>query len=210
MFEVKNKRKRRIIILLFLIVITTIGGYFAVQNPKIRRFVKRIVYYQTITHKKFGIKVPTKYSVHGIDVSHHQGSIDWEKVKSMKDEEISLDFAFIKATEGHSFLDEKFYLNWKNSKKYGIIRGAYHYFSANIDGLKQANHFIKTVKLKKGDLPPVIDVEEIGKVSKTKLMSELLKFSKQIELHYRIKPIIYTYHDFYKLNFDETFKDYKV
>ena len=206
----RRRLKKRLLILVFTIVVMIIGGYFAIQNPRIRRFVKSIVYYQTVTHKEFGIRIPTKYSVHGIDVSHHQGKIDWKKVKAMNDKGVTLDFVFIKATEGQSYSDNKFNYNWKKSKENGIIRGAYHYFKPNVDGAIQAKYFISKVELVKGDLPPVIDVEEIGNVSKSKLMKEILKFAKVIELKYKVKPIIYTYHDFYKLNFDKTFKDYKL
>ena len=187
-----------------------IGGYFAIQNPNVRRYIKHLLYHQTVTHKEFGIRVPIQYKVHGIDVSHHQGKIDWKKVKAMKVKGITFDFAFIKATEGKTHNDTKYFYNWKNAKKNNIIRGAYHYFKPNVDGALQAKHFIGRVKLQKGDLPPVIDVEEIGKVSKKKLMKEVLKFANAVEKKYAIKPIIYTFHDFYKLNFDETFMDYKL
>ena len=64
------------------------------------------------------------YDVHGIDVSHHQGKIDWPAVAVD-----GVGFAFIKATEGGDFVDPRFAENWKASAKAGIPRGAYHFFT---------------------------------------------------------------------------------
>lgn len=161
-------------------------------------------------YDEFGIKLPTQYKINGIDVSHHQGSINWQMVRNMKDEDVTLQFTFIKATEGISFLDKRFKENWRNSKRNDIVRGAYHYFNPDLKGIAQANNFIRNVKLQAGDLPPVIDIEELGGVSPKRLMEGLLIFAKQLENHYGTKPIIYTYHDFYKLNFDTTFQDYPL
>ena len=55
---------------------------------------------QFIRYEAFGIDIPVKYSIHGIDVSRYQSIIDWESVALMKVETIQLSFAFIKATEG--------------------------------------------------------------------------------------------------------------
>ena len=159
---------------------------------------------------EFGIKLPTQFSVHGIDVSHHQGKINWEMASQMKDDNIGLTFVFIKATEGGTYVDKRFQENWVASKKNHFVRGAYHYFNPNQKGELQANHFIKHVQLEKGDLPPVIDVEELGEVSASRLMTGLLKCVQRIENHYGVKPIIYTFHDFYKNNFDTTFTNYPL
>ena len=55
-----------------------------------------------VRYPAFGIPVPVNYSIHGIDVSHHQAAINWTDVKNMKDKNIKIGFAFIKATEGLS------------------------------------------------------------------------------------------------------------
>lgn len=74
---------------------------------------------------------------------------------------MKLGFALIKATEGLSFVDWQYGRNWRNAKKAGMPRGAYHYFIPTLSGKQQAEHFIRTVQLEKGDLPPVLDIEEI-------------------------------------------------
>jgi len=66
----------------------------------------------------------TKYSVHGIDVSHYQRDIDWKQIARNP----KIKFVFIKATEGKDFKDKYFQENWKNASESGLYKGAYHYF----------------------------------------------------------------------------------
>ena len=72
--------------------------------------------------------------VEGIDVSHHQGEIDWTKVKND-----GIVFAFMKATQGLRFVDPRFKLNWAATEKAGIIRGAYHFLEADQDGAARSS-----------------------------------------------------------------------
>src|SRR6185436_12304579 len=65
------------------------------------------------------------YPIKGLDVSSHQGKIDWKKVAETN----HYKFVFIKATEGHDFIDDNFEYNWKNAKENGFLVGAYHFFS---------------------------------------------------------------------------------
>src|SRR5947209_3792835 len=75
----------------------------------------------------FGIEVPTRYTIHGIDVSRYQEVIDWESVKAMNVEGIKMGFCFIKATEGLESEDRRFKRNWAKAKEAGLARGAYHF-----------------------------------------------------------------------------------
>jgi lysozyme len=68
--------------------------------------------------------------------------IAWDAVKEMRVKNISIKFAFIKATEGIGNADPQFRRNWKKSKAAGLIRGAYHFFIASKDGMMQAQNFI--------------------------------------------------------------------
>lgn len=68
--------------------------------------------------------IAARYEVTGIDVSHYQGTIDWKKM-----EQFSINFAYIKATEGSSFVDENFYKNWENAADTNIFM-AHIIFSA--------------------------------------------------------------------------------
>ena len=154
-----------------------------------------------VTYKEFGIPIPTQYSIHGIDVSRYQQNISWQSVKEMNVNGIRLGFAFIKATEGTGNKDPYFKRNWKKAKQAGVVRGAYHFFVPWKDGRLQAEHFIKQVDLETGDLPPVLDVEQIGRTPSGKLREEVKEAIAILENHYGVKPIIYTNADFYRQHF---------
>ncbi|MFC5282691.1 glycoside hydrolase family 25 protein [Pedobacter alpinus] len=161
-------------------------------------------------YEKFGIRIPRKFYVHGIDVSYYQGKIDWEKVSMMDYNGIKISFAFIKATEGVTLVDSYFQRNWRESKKNEVIRGAYHYFKPKKSGLWQARFFLQTVKMESGDLPPVIDIEETAGLSKNELIPNIQDFLNEIEKKTKIKPIIYTGYQFYKDNLKGEFDDYPL
>jgi lysozyme len=110
---------------------------------------------------------------------------------------IYISFAFIKATEGTDYKDSRFDYNWKESQKAGIMRGAYHYFLPHKDIEEQIAFFKKNVKLEKGDLPPVLDVEITGGLSPTALRKNIKIWMKAMEKHYNVRPILYTYKSFY-------------
>jgi len=99
------------------------------------------------------IVLPSKSK--GIDVSHYQGTIDWQKVKAS-----GVVFAFIKATEGTSLTDNLFLHNWQTAKAIGIPRGAYHFYRFAADPIAQANFFVSLINNDLGELSPVVDVEE--------------------------------------------------
>lgn len=79
-----------------------------------------------------------------------------------------------------------------------FIRGAYHYFIPKTDARKQADFFIRTVQLAKGDLPPVLDVETTGKQSPQELKTAVKTWLDRVEAHYGVKPILYTSYKFKK------------
>lgn len=139
----------------------------------------------------FGTCIPKGYNVYGIDISHHQGYIDWEEFRRYNKSKKPISFVYIKATEGSDHKDTRFDENWKEAKRSGLLRGAYHYFSTTSTGLEQANMFIRTVKAGKGDLPPVVDVEETPK-NIADFKEELKIFISKIEEHYGVKPVIYS------------------
>ena len=161
-------------------------------------------------YPEFGIVIPDNYSIHGIDVSKYQDMIAWEEVKAMKVKNIQLGFAFIKATEGIGNIDEQFYRNWKKTKENGIIRGAYHFFIGSKDGRMQAENFIDKVKLETGDIPPVLDIEQLNGSGTTEIKKEAKQWLEIVENYYHIKPIIYTNVDFYNRNLGSEFDAYPL
>ena len=102
---------------------------------------------------------PTRSSfpIQGIDVSSHQGRIDWAALKKQ-----NVDFAYIKATEGGDFRDKRFIENWNESNRAGIRRGAYHFFTLCRPGKDQAANFLSVVPPDAAALPPAVDLEFLG------------------------------------------------
>ena len=158
----------------------------------------------------FGIIMPKGYTVHGIDVSKHQGTIDWNRVRKMKKHDIQIAFAFIKATEGITRQDNKFVTNWKQAGQKGLLRGAYHFYYPSRDAGKQADNFMKVVKLTKGDLPPVVDIEYSNGRSAKTICNDLRVFCEILENKYAVKPIIYTNINFYNMYLKDSFDDYPL
>ncbi len=173
---------------LFLIGLLIISVYtFRYFNPS-----------EMIRYPQFGIAIPSKYEIHGIDVSRYQSRINWQEVKSMNVGGIRIGFCFIKATEGFDCVDERFNRNWTEAKKVDLPRGAYHFFDPCKSGKLQATNFIKTVELGKNDLPPVLDIEVVNGTTKKELQQRIREWLVIIEQKYRSKPIIYTNVDFYE------------
>ena len=148
-----------------------------------------------------------KGKVIGIDVSEFQGKVDWDDIEILE-EKYPVQFVFIRATAGNDRVDAQFKKNWNGAKENKIMRGAYHYYRPNENSIEQANLFIKTVKLQKGDLPPVLDIERLPKNQPLDSLKKGLKrWLTKVEAHYQVRPIIYTgeryYSDFLKEEFSE-------
>lgn len=196
----KLGKKWWILLIVFAAGLAFLLGYDWWMNRK-SRFVR---------YPAFGISIPENYVIHGIDVSKYQQTISWDAVKEMKVKDIQLGFVFIKATEGIIKTDPQFKRNWKKSKQAGMIRGAYHFFLATKDGREQAENFISSVDLEKGDLPPVVDIEQTYGVDITLLKKELKEWLDVIEYYYGVKPIIYTNVDFYSRYLGKEFNSYPL
>ena len=151
--------------------------------------------------------------VRGIDISHHQGEIDWNLLRNADIQGAPVSFIFVKATEGASMIDENFNHNFYHTRLNGMTRGAYHYFSNKSSGASQAKFFCKVVQLEPGDLPPVLDVEEFPPTTmdKRNWKKEILDWLQAVEQHYHVKPIIYTGYR-YKLDYlnDKVFDQYPL
>ena len=150
------------------------------------------------------------YEVHGVDVSHYQGKIDWHELAGQ-----DIDFAFIKATEGSTHLDEQFARNWQKAPKEKLMVGAYHFFSFDSPGDSQAEWFIKNVGSLSGKLAPVVDAEFYGKEDKNSPEEEVVrdnlqKMFSRLEKEYHMKPILYTTYSFYRRYIQGHFEGYPL
>lgn len=142
---------------------------------------------------------PERYPLRGIDVSHHQGAIDWRRVGAA-----GIAFAYIKATEGRDHLDERFEENWRGAARAGIARGAYHFYSVCRPGRPQADNFIARVPVSRRALPPAVDLEFTRscrrRPSGPALRRELRTFLAMVERHHGRTPVLYVtrpFHDAY-------------
>lgn len=160
---------------------------------------------------RFGEPVyPNIDGIHGIDISHHQGTIDWAKLRNAMIARNPVKFVIVKATEGADFIDEKFEDNFFQALDHGFIRGAYHFWSNSSTAREQAYFFLNHVRLENGDLPPVLDVEtKPDQMSEEEFQQEILAWLHIVEDKYHTKPIIYTNYKFKESYLsDARFDDY--
>lgn len=205
-----KKRKKKSYKKTFIIVALLILS-MAVVVERNKHLIYR--YFHTYEQKSrpynYYVNYFNNYSVFGLDVSLYQGDIDWQKLT----EKQKIDFVFIRATAGNNRLDSKFEYNWEQAKKHNVLRGAYHYYRPNENSREQAEKFISNVIIEKGDLPPVLDIEEYSKVQTIRsLKNGLLNWLNIVEEHYGVTPILYTYNRFYLNLFanDSRFDKYPV
>jgi lysozyme len=136
-----------------------------------------------------------RWPLQGIDVSHHQGRIDWAVLPAQ-----GVDFAWIKATEGGDHRDRLFEANWRGARAAGIRRGAYHFFTLCRSGADQAANFVAVVPREPGALPPAVDLEFGGncaaRPSRRVLLRELTAFLRIVEAHSGRPAILYLTREF--------------
>ncbi len=124
----------------------------------------------------------------GIDVSHHQGSIDWKKVKKAKPD---LAFVYVKCTEGKDYVDPKFKVNAEGASSQGYKVGAYHYFRMTSSAHDQFDSFKKQMDAVHIDLVPMVDVERGDGKPRKELQDSLQVLLALLEDAYGKKPMIY-------------------
>ncbi len=179
----------RYLLALLVVMVFVTGFYFGFIRPYAYRWKP------CYGLKGYGVCMPAGYQVHGIDISHYQGEVDWNMLERTRQGQFPVKFIFMKATEGGDFSDRKFVANFDSARAHGFIRGAYHFYNPKTDANRQADFFIRSVKLEPGDLPPVLDIEKKGK-SVRKLQDDLKIWLRKVESHYGVKPIIYASYKF--------------
>jgi lysozyme len=189
-----------------LLVIVLFGWYVV----HVWRQQKAEVKAEEAIYDAFGIEMPTQFPIHGIDVSSYQNTVSWRKVSTMNINDIRMGFVFIKATEGLGNVDENYHKNYLNAKKAGLVCGAYHFFLATKSGIIQANNYLKNVRLSTGDLPPVVDIEQLYGVPAATMRKRLMEWLTTVEATYKTKPIIYSNVDFYERNLGSDFDGYPL
>ncbi len=136
-----------------------------------------------------------RYPIRGIDVSHHQGSIDWSKVAG---DDVA--FAYLKATEGGDFRDRAFARNWREARDAGIAVGAYHFFTFCRPGADQAANVLAVVPVEADALPLAVDLEFGGNCGRTPdgatMRRELDAFLVPVERVYGKPALLYVTPEF--------------
>lgn len=130
-------------------------------------------------------------TLQGVDVSHHNATVDWTKVKAS-----GRSFAFARTSDGLTTPDTEFHNNWPNMKKAGLVRGAYQFFRPKRDPVATANLIVQNIAdnggLEVGDLPPVLDLEVTDGVADATVVAEAQTWLDRVEKLTGVKPIVYT------------------
>jgi GH25 family lysozyme M1 (1,4-beta-N-acetylmuramidase) len=146
------------------------------------------------------VALPSSDLLVGIDVSHWQGSIDWRTVRAA-----GVGFAYLKASEGTSFVDDRYALNRFLARTAGVPAGAYHFArpSANKgDATAEADHFLDTAAPQPGDLLPVLDLEDDGGLDSDSLTVWTLQFVARVRERLGIAPMVYVSPSFWRTSLD--------
>ncbi|MEY3438573.1 MAG: hypothetical protein RL265_1158 [Bacteroidota bacterium] len=163
---------------------------------------------QSVLRTETIASIPEGFSSFGIDISHHQGRIDWHKLFVTERFDTIIHFVYCKATEGENHLDTEWENNRRVLREIGITHGAYHFFNSKSKPRPQAQHFLTHWKSEEMDLPPVLDVESEG-FSDADLIAKMKIWLEEVETATGIRPLIYCSLHYFETKFAADFKDYK-
>ena len=175
-------------VILFVVALagTMAIGYILLQTKNV-----------SFTYTGFGVKIPVNYPIIGIDISHHQGDINFDEVVNMRETKDSVQFVYIKSTEGSTHKDRHFDKNAEGFAAYKMKYGFYHYYQPNTSAILQADFFCETIKGYNFKLIPVIDIEVKGALKATALVDSIEQFMNRVEEQLQVRPMIYTFISFY-------------
>ena len=139
---------------------------------------------------------PPARPLRGVDVSHHQGEVDWQRVRRDR-----IGFAYLKATEGSGFTDPLFRDSARAARSTGLRVGGYHYFSLCSPGAPQAEHFASVLDAAPArSMPPAIDLELLGNCSdpppRPVLLDQVRAFIDVVERRTGQEIVVYAYPEF--------------
>lgn len=218
----RKKKKNRFLLKMILgLLLVSIFSIFIFNRKKISLYYSLFFetrQYKTLKNTPFETlrmnKIIGRYAdkTFGIDISHYQNKKDifWDSLY-IAEGLIPLEFVVMRATMGNNAKDKNFDFFWKKAKEHELIRGAYHFYRPDENPVSQANSYLKSVNLSKGDLRPVLDIEKLpSKKSKDRYFKDIQIWLDIVERRYGKKPIIYTYYHFYKDHLRGRFDDYPL
>lgn len=192
----KNSFVKSFVISLLFIILTATAYYYYTADKKV------------ISKEHVIGSIPEGFSSFGIDISHHQGEIDWEELMVTQRYDTIVRFVYCKATEGSDFIDSQWEINRAALNELDVPNGAYHFFSPKSPPRPQVEHFLSVWKRSDLDLPPVLDVESEG-FSDSDLIAKMKIWLEEVEKQTGMRPVIYTSLHFFETKFIKEFKDYK-
>ncbi|MDU0807476.1 glycoside hydrolase family 25 protein [Aquirufa regiilacus] len=169
-----------------------------------------LVYFRWPTKKKHvkpgdPWELAKSYEVRGLDLSHWNGRVLYDDLDT-------LDFVFLKVSEGDDRVDDTFEQHYEAFRERDIPVGAYHFFRFDVDGKEQAQHFLKHLDGRRLQLPLVIDVEQHGNraIPHEKVKKRLHAFMKELKRHTKHQPIFYTNGDGYRDFIEDEFGNHTL
>lgn len=152
----------------------------------------------------------SEFPIQGVDVSHHNGDIDWPRLAGA-----GMDFAYIKASEGASFRDDRFLENWQGARRAGLVPGAYHFYSLCAAPELQAANFLSAVPPESlPSLAPAVDLEFGGncraRPTPAQLRADLRRFLDVLQQAWSRPVVLYVTPDFYPVYMQGQFPDHPI
>jgi lysozyme len=179
------------------IIIFLIGVLAGVVGHKYARKVNLLEKQGSVITKSTDIQsLLEPNTIFGIDLSSYSGEVDWKSVRANK----SVQYVIVRATMGTDRVDYRFSAHWKELIKLGLVRGAYHYYRPGENLEQQFENYRKSVDLRKGDMRPILDIENSGDLTQKEIIAVVTKWRVLCQKQWGINPIIYTYLNFYKQN----------
>jgi len=160
--------------------------------------------------------LPADATVVGSDVASwqhpHHSRIAWPAVRAQGHR-----FVFIKATEGHNYVNPYFHHDWRGSARAGIYRGAYHFARPTRhmrSARAQAHKFVRVAGKAHahGQLPPTLDLESTGGLRPHRLIRWTRVWLHTVRHLTHRRPMIYSYHYFWKhaMHHTHAFRHYRL
>ena len=185
--------RKSILFLAFSLSITFLKSHAGGVNDHLNTF-NNVACEDTCTH------------IHGIDMSHYQGDIFWEKIGDNS----KMAYVYLKATEADNNIDDRYEHNIRMAQKYGLKVGSYHFFRPRKELKQQLENFMSQCRPEEQDLIPMIDVETKSRMGTEAFCDSLHKFLLMVEEAYGQKPLVYTYRNFYNKYLVGRIDEYKL
>jgi lysozyme len=145
---------------------------------------------------------PAPTFVPGIDVSYHQGTIDWGQVAAS-----GTRFAFIRASAGTLTADTAYKANRSGAHAANVTAGSYHFANPDTapnDALNEANWFLANATVVSGDLVPVLDFETANGLDPAFLTAWAQTWLDRVQFVTGVRPLIYTNSSFWSVSMANT------